>query len=143
MGCPPDLGCLLWRPTLLFPRAYLIGGALGAAWEAQRLLRRRVQDEDESHMTRWLNKRAVGVPSVKAMLLNSKALTCLAEWYCPTLDYPKSVPIDVLRNEATCIYKEPCSNTVCIIYCLNYVLFGLNFKILAPSGGCLSGAVWR
>eukprot|EP00435_Cladocopium_sp_Y103_P066776 s166_g29.t1 len=51
--------------------------------QAQRLLRRRVQDEDESHMTRWLNRKAVGVPSVKAMLLNSKALTALAEWWLP------------------------------------------------------------
>ena len=84
--------------------AYLVGGALGAAWESQRLLRRRVKDEDEPHMTRWLNKKAVGVPSVKAMLLNSKALTCLAEWYCPTMDYPKSVSIAVLLNEATCVF---------------------------------------
>ena len=123
--------------------AYLVGGALGAAWEAERLLRRRVQDEDEPHLTRWLNKRATGVPSVKAMLLNTKALTCLAEWYCPTMDYPKSVPIDVLRSEATCIYKEEqCSKNVCMIL-FEIFLVWVECQILAPSGGRLSGAVRR
>ena len=77
----------------------LEAGALGTAWEELRLLRRRVASEDEPHMSRWVNRKAVGVPSVKAMVLNNEALVCMAKLWCPTQDYPKMMPIDVVRPE--------------------------------------------
>ena len=52
-------------------------GELGSAWECQKNLRRRV----------------------KAMVLNEAALTCLAHWWCPTIEYAKFVPIDLVRAE--------------------------------------------
>ena len=74
-------------------------GELGSAWECQKILRRRVKDQNDHHLTRWLNRKAVNVPSVRAMVLNEAALTCLAHWWCPTIGYAKFVPIDLLRAE--------------------------------------------
>jgi hypothetical protein len=74
-------------------------GELGSAWECQKILRRRVKDQNDPHLTRWLNPKAVNVPSVRAMVLNEAALTCLAHWWCPTIEYAKFVPIDLVRAE--------------------------------------------
>lgn len=74
-------------------------GELGSAWECQKNLRRRVKDQNDPHLTRWLNPKAVNVPSVRAMVLNEAALTCLAHWWCPTIEYAKFVPIDLVRAE--------------------------------------------
>ena len=74
-------------------------GELGSAWECQKILRRRVKDQNDPHFTRWLNLKAVNVPSVRAMVLNEAALTCLAQWWCPTIGYAKFVPIDLMRAE--------------------------------------------
>lgn len=73
-------------------------GLLGAMWEDQKLLRRRVKDE-RSCMTRWLNDKAINVASVKAMVLNETALVCMAEWWCPQIEYPKAINIDLMRAE--------------------------------------------
>lgn len=74
-------------------------GKLAEAFEDKKCLRRRAKDDEYPHMTRWLNLKATNVPSVKAMSLNHTALECLAEWWCPTIPYPKAVPIDLLRRE--------------------------------------------
>lgn len=74
-------------------------GRLAEAFEEKKCLRRRAKDEEYPHMTRWLNRQATNVASVKAMALNSTALECVAEWWCPTIPYPKAVPIDLLRRE--------------------------------------------
>ena len=73
-------------------------GTLGALWEDQKLLRRRVKEE-KSCMTRWLSDNAINVASVKAMVLNETALVCMAEWWCPRIEYPKAISIDLMRAE--------------------------------------------
>ena len=75
-------------------------GELGASWESIKLLRRRVKDDKAPYMTRWLNPKAINVASVKAMVLNEASLVAMAEWWCPTIDYPKAIPIQTLREEA-------------------------------------------
>ena len=118
---------------------------LGAAWEAVRLLRRRVSNEDEPHMTRWLGRQAVGVPSVKAMILNEKALTCLAEWWCPTVGYPKAVPIDILRAEVRVV---KCIQTPMFVF-NGFVLFAWVLLVvdelcaLPLTGQVLPATFWR
>lgn len=74
-------------------------GDLALRLEEQKALRRRGKDKDAPYMTKWVSAKAINVPSVKAMGLNSTALECIAEWWCPTIDYPKSIPIDLLRSE--------------------------------------------
>ena len=65
-----------------------------------------MQDRNFPHLTRWLslpggvkNQLAIGVPSVKAMGMNAKALEVMAEWYVPYQTFPKTIPIDVMRRE--------------------------------------------
>ena len=77
----------------------------GAAWESIKLLRRRAKDSKAPYMTRWLNPQAVNVESVKAMVLNEAALVAIAEWWCPTVDYPKAIPIHLARAEARNVEK--------------------------------------
>ena len=76
------------------------GGTLGDEWASQKLLRNRVKEEGFGYMTRWVNPKAIGVPSVKNMSLNRIALERLASWYCPTQPFPKMISIEVMRNEA-------------------------------------------
>ena len=76
-----------------------VAGDLADAWEGVKLLRRRVKDEDMPYFTRWINKNAIQIPSVKAMVLNHQALLRMAEWWCPTQAYPKFIPIDLVRAE--------------------------------------------
>ena len=77
---------------------------LGLAWEDNKLLRRRMKDRKEPYMTRWVSQSAINVPSVKAMVLNSKALEALARWWCPCISFPKAVSIDLLREEVARLF---------------------------------------
>ena len=72
---------------------------LGIALEDEKVVRRRVRDKKYPYMTRWINSKAISVPSVKAMCLNDVALVCVAKWWCPSIGHPKAVPIDLLRAE--------------------------------------------
>ena len=81
-------------------------GVLGAAWENCKLLRRRSKEEKMPYMTRWLNEKAINVASVKAMVLNETALVCLAKVWCPLIEYPKAVPIGLLRKEVWSSYNS-------------------------------------
>eukprot|EP00435_Cladocopium_sp_Y103_P060574 s934_g22.t1 len=80
---------------------------LGLAWEEEKVVRRRVRDKVRPYMTRWINDKAISVPSVKAMSLNDVALVCIAKWWCPSIGYPKAVPIDLLRAEVK-HFRELC-----------------------------------
>ena len=81
----------------------LARGTLAKEWEKVSALRQRMHDPDFPYLTRWLaNKegvKAIGVPSVKSMALNSTVLETIAKWYCPVQTCPKALPIDILRRE--------------------------------------------
>jgi hypothetical protein len=64
-----------------------------------KLLRKRIKEK--GFMTRWVVKEAIGILSVKAMSLNYVALEYVARWHCPQHPYPKMVPVDLLRKEAS------------------------------------------
>lgn len=104
---------------------------LGIAFEEEKVVRRRLRDKDRPYMTRWINDKAISVPSVKAMSLNDVALVCIAKWWCPSIGYPKAVPIDLLRAEVgDYVYA-------CILFWgvarLNYFLFFLGYMLhLSP-----------
>ena len=74
-------------------------GALADALEAECSIRRALLSEGQNHLTRWPNKDAVGVKSVKAMALNPQALLRIAELWCPLTAYPRSVPVALMRDE--------------------------------------------
>ena len=83
----------------------LAPGVLAHLFEQEPSLRARMQDKKFPHLTRWLtlpgdkNQLAIGVPSVKAMGMNAKALELMAQWYVPHQSFPKTIPIDVMRRE--------------------------------------------
>ena len=54
-------------------------------------------------LTQWQIKDGMeltGVPNMHSMVLNVKCLEYLAEWYCPRIRVPITIPIDTLRKEA-------------------------------------------
>ena len=76
-------------------------GALAKMIEECEVLRRRVLEKPEQVLTRWVNERAVGVPSVAAMRLNHSALEVVARWWVERCEFPKTAQIDRMREEAT------------------------------------------
>ena len=74
-------------------------GQLARLIEESEPLRRRILEKPEQVLTRWVNERAVGVASVAAMRLNHRALEVVAKWWVERCDFPKTVPIDRMREE--------------------------------------------
>ena len=73
-------------------------GTLAEMWESTKVIRNRLLTE--GHFTQWVNKDAVGIKSVKAMVLNHLSLEVLAEFWCPQHEMVKAVPIGIVRREA-------------------------------------------
>ena len=71
---------------------------LAHEWESDSLLRNRARQN--GCMTVWPSPAAVGVASIKACSMNSKALEILAKWWLQLEPvYAKIIPIDKLRPE--------------------------------------------
>ncbi|CAE7439833.1 HERC1 [Symbiodinium sp. CCMP2592] len=85
------------------PAAGEDSGSLARLLEDTSELRRRILEKPEQVLTRWLNDQAVGVASVGAMKLNHLALEILARWWVERCPYPKTVPIDRMRDEDRCL----------------------------------------
>ena len=75
-------------------------GVLARLWEGHRASRERLVLGELCQLTRWPSPACVGVPSVRAMALNSDILEMLASIWCPVRSAPKAVPINYLRQEA-------------------------------------------
>ena len=75
-------------------------GELATAWERSRSIRERLLSPEHPFLSRWPNMNSVGVPSVKAMNMNSEVLQIMAEIWCPKRSFPKTMPIQLLRLEA-------------------------------------------
>ena len=73
-------------------------GCLAKAWEKDDVLRSRGRAND--CLTRWLSPKTKGIPSMRAITLNSDALVHLAKLWCPLMPFAKSPPIPLLRAEA-------------------------------------------
>lgn len=73
-------------------------GTLAERWESNTALRRRIRETGK--MTSWKNEKVVGLASVEAMTFNLPALEMLADWWSSHESEPKSVPIDLVRQEA-------------------------------------------
>ena len=63
-----------------------------------RLVRTRLVSD--GHFTGWINERAVGIKSVKAMSLNASILEVLAKWWCPQFDFTTALRIGAVRPQA-------------------------------------------
>ena len=71
--------------------------------ESDWLIRHRLRFNEEGKLLRWTKKdgvEMVGHPSMHAIGLNVRALTILAQHFCPTTKHPKSPSIYMLRKEA-------------------------------------------
>ena len=80
---------------------FIVGGVVGALapmLEERKVIRNRVLKD--SQITAWLNPKAVGVKSVKAMGLNSDALEVIANWWCPHFSIATALRIGYVRSEA-------------------------------------------
>ncbi|CAE7029543.1 HERC1 [Symbiodinium sp. CCMP2592] len=76
-------------------------GSLARLLEADRTVRRRLREK--GHMTRWPSERTTGVPSCKGMACNARILEIVAEWWCPSMDSPMIIPIEVMRREVNAL----------------------------------------
>ena len=76
-------------------------GSLARLLEESSELRRRVLEKPEQVLTRWVNDRAIGVASVNAMKLNHLALETVAKWWVERCPYPKTVPVERMRDEVS------------------------------------------
>ena len=74
-------------------------GILSRMLEEHADLRQRILEKPDQILTRWPTRASVGVASVKAMALNFKALEVVAKWWTSAIDQPKTVPIDLMRDE--------------------------------------------
>ena len=75
-------------------------GLLARMLEESESIRRRMLEKPDTVLTRWPGPKAIGVASVRAMRLNVEALRILATWWVSACPVPKTVPIDVMRDEA-------------------------------------------
>ena len=75
-------------------------GELAKIFERDETIRRRILEKPDQILTRWVSQRATGIASVAAMRLNSQALTLLAELWTRHCPFPKTVPVDFMRDEA-------------------------------------------
>ena len=75
-------------------------GSLAEALESSDVVRRRILEPPNQVLTRWVNDKAIGVSSVRAMALNTHALEITAKWWVERCPDPKTVPVDRMRKEA-------------------------------------------
>ncbi len=75
-------------------------GSLATVLEGMPEVRNRILIEP-GYFTKWLNRDAINVKSVKALSLNVKIMEAIATWWCPNFSYAKILTIDVARKEAT------------------------------------------
>ena len=71
---------------------------LAAMWESQIAIRNRMRESGS--LTRWPTPALIGIPSVKAMIMNVTSLEVLAEWWVAQTKVPSVIPIGHLRTEA-------------------------------------------
>lgn len=62
-----------------------------------RLVRTRLVTDNQC--TKWLNEKAVGIKSVKAMSLNASILEVVAKWRCPQFPYTTALRIGAVRPQ--------------------------------------------
>ena len=75
-------------------------GHLARMLEEDQAIRQRLLEQPRQVLLRWPSAKATGVASVKAMVLNHRALEIVGAWWTACVEYPKTVPIDVMRDEA-------------------------------------------
>jgi len=75
--------------------------SLGQQWEACRVIRSRLRENNWT-LLKWVKPELVNKPSMPAIALNCRALTILAQWWCPQQRKPKSPSVLDLKKEAMC-----------------------------------------
>lgn len=80
------------------PSLWPAAGKLASAWEEHKQLRDLLRDK--GHFSCWPSATSVGLQSVRAMGLNCLALEIMAEYWAPVPGYPKTLPIELMRQEA-------------------------------------------
>ncbi|CAE7769949.1 HERC1 [Symbiodinium sp. CCMP2592] len=81
-------------------------GYLAQLLDESEVCRRRTVEKPQQVLLRWPNPQAVGIASVAAMRLNTVPLTILAKWWTSHCSYVKTIPIDLLRTEASLLRSK-------------------------------------
>ena len=74
------------------------GGELASDWESDLLLRNRARSK--GILTSWPDSKSTGVPSMKAAVLNARAVELATLWWARKREQPEAIRIDDIRAEA-------------------------------------------
>ena len=80
------------------PRFATMGGELASDWESDVLLRNRARIN--GLLTTWPDSKSTGVPSMKAAVLNARAVELATLWWARKREQPEAIKIDDIRAEA-------------------------------------------
>ena len=80
------------------PRFATMGGELASDWESDVLLRNRARIN--GLLTTWPDSKSTGVPSMKAAVLNARAVEMATLWWARKREQPEAIKIDDIRPEA-------------------------------------------
>lgn len=83
-------------------------GVLARAWEADA----RFMNEQTPYLTRWQDAKRIGLANTKSMALNVRVLEILATVWCPLHEFPRAVPVQFLRKEASSFVSHKNLNTL-------------------------------
>lgn len=70
---------------------------LAKAWEKDDVIRQSALKNGQ--LLKWPDKKRVGVISFETIAFNARVLDLLLRFHCPSLKTPKTVNIDLLRDE--------------------------------------------
>ena len=118
-------------------------------WEGDVGIRARARHERQ--LCVWQDQRLVGIPSIRACVLNAAPLTILARWWTSQQTSPAAIPIKLLRSEAwfenqgpkvkgifqNCLFPTPWSSKLFPTTC--------SFQVILPPQSITSPQVtaWR
>lgn len=66
-------------------------------WEGDVCIRSRARHDGQ--LCAWPDQKLVGIPSIRACVLNATPLTILARWWTAQKDSPAAIPIKLLKSE--------------------------------------------
>lgn len=73
-------------------------GSLGALLERDQDMRQNARQNKQ--LTEWPTPETTGIPSCRAIGCNLRLLTLACDWWAKQQETPKTVPVDILREEA-------------------------------------------
>ena len=73
-------------------------GSLGGLLEMDPDIRQNARQNKQ--LTEWPTRETIGIPSCRAIGCNLRLLTLACDWWAKHQETPKTVPVDILKEEA-------------------------------------------